>query len=204
VQYQSGEIPVLDAVYGLYLMSIVPEPYMIQFLEKVVGHWGSAQMIKTTEHFMQYLINIWRDYQPSATLFVAVMMLYESKTARQLSSELWYKATIEGTMNHQLLGETLGKLEHNEYAPLKRFTDLIVSNMLNLSNLHNEGLHTLLSAMITQMNDEPIKGTKKLLEIYLEVLSLTNLEIPQETHAKLKAWCEIKSLKSVVKKAVKG
>jgi hypothetical protein len=103
-------------------------------------------------------------------------------------------------MNHQLLGETLGKLEHNEYAPLKRFTDLIVSNMLNLSNLHNEGLHTLLSAMIVQMNDAPIKGTKKLLEIYLEVLSLTGLDVSKKTRKKLKIWAEVKSLKSVAKK----
>ena len=200
IEYQNSEISILDVIYGLYLMPLTPEPYIVKFLENIIGHWGSSQTKKATEYFVKYLIDIWRDFQPSATTFVAVMMLYESKTARQLSSELWYKATTEGTMNHQLLGEILGKLEHNEYAPLKRFTDLVVSNMLNLSSLHNQALHTLLSSMISQMNDEPIKGTKKLLEIYLEVLSLTNLEIPQKTRTKLQIWGEVKSLRSVVKK----
>jgi len=54
--------------------------------------------------------------------------------------------------------------------------------------------------MIAHMSDEPIKGVKKLLEIYLEVLSLTNLEIPQETCTKLDVWSEVKSLRSIVKK----
>jgi len=76
--------------------------------------------------------------------------------------------------------------------------------MLNLSSLHNQGLHTLLSAMIAHMSDEPIKGVKKLLEIYLEVLSLTNLEIPQETCTKLDVWGEVKSLKNLVKKYYKN
>jgi hypothetical protein len=63
-------------------------------------------------------------------------------------------------MNHKLLGETLGRLEHNEYAPLKRFSDLIVESMLGVSTLHNHALFSLLNAMLPQMNDEPIKGKK--------------------------------------------
>ena len=131
------------------------------------------------------------------------MAIHENKTLRNLNAELWHKATLEGTMNHQLLGEALGKLEHNEYAPLKRFTDLVVSNMLNLSTLHNQGLHTLLSSMMSHMNDEPIKGTKKLLEIYAEVLSLTGEKVPDKAVQKLGGWGKVKSLKSVVKKILK-
>ena len=54
--------------------------------------------------------------------------------------------------------------------------------------------------MIPQMNDIPIKGTKKLLEIYMEILSLTGLGVPIETMEKLGVWGEVKSLKSIVKK----
>ena len=133
-------------------------------------------------------------------LFIATSMLYSDQTSRSLSAELWIKATQENSMKQQLLGETLGKLEHNEYAPLKRFTDLVVANMLNLSILHNKGLHMLLSTMISQMNDKPIKGTKKLLEIYFEVMSLTKLSVPRETLEKLELWGEVKSLAGVVKK----
>jgi hypothetical protein len=156
------------------------------------------------EVIMPILIDIWGNYGDNNYLFIARTFTDTSKITRQFTSELWIKATLEGAINHQLLGETIGKLEHNEYAPLKRFTDLIVSNMLNISTLHNQGLHTLLSSMIVQMNDEPIKGTKKLLEIYLEVLSLTKLDVPSETVEKLEIWGEVKSLKSIVKKLDKN
>ena len=155
------------------------------------------------ESIMPTVTEIWGEYGNSNCLFIARIFTDVSKTTRQFSAELWHKAALEGTMNHQLVGETLGKLEHNEYAPLKRFTDLIVSNMLNLSTLHNQGLHTLLSSMIAHMNDEPIKGTKKLLEIYAEVLSLTGEKVPDETMQKLVVWGEVKSLKSAVKKILK-
>ena len=147
---------------------------------------------------MLYLVEAWRNFGSSAYLFVAYMMLYTSKPLRHLSAELWYKATFEGTMNQRLLGEILGKLEHNEYAPLKRFTDLVTSHMLHLSDLHDQGLHTLLSSMIANMNDEPIKGTKKLLEIYVEVLHTIKRAIPDETLEKLVLWIEIKNLRKTI------
>jgi len=74
--------------------------------------------------------------------------------------------------------------------------------MLNISSLHNRGLEILLSSMIKQMNDEPIKGTKKLLEIYLEVLSLTKQKPSQELLDKLGVWGEVKSLKVIVKNII--
>jgi len=173
----------------------------IEYPNREYNYDTEPERVKYNLTMLQLLNDIWLiDNHEITYLFVARSLIDENKSIRTLASELWYKATTEGTMNHHLLGKTLGKLEHNEYAPLKRFTDLLVSDMLNISPLHNQGLHTLLSAMIAHMSDEPIKGVKKLLEIYLEVLSLTNLEIPQETCTKLDVWSEVKSLRSVVKK----
>ena len=193
-----GDFPSLDAIYGLYLFSTVPEPYLSKLTQKASEDWGSAQMERVLEQIMLYLVEAWRNFGSSAYLFVAYMMLYTSKPLRHLSAELWYKATFEGTMNQRLLGEILGKLEHNEYAPLKRFTDLVTSHMLHLSDLHDQGLHTLLSSMIANMNDEPIKGTKKLLEIYVEVLHTIKRAIPDETLEKLVLWIEIKNLRKTI------
>ena len=198
-----GDFPSLDAIYGLYLFSTVPEPYLSKLTQKAAEDWGSAQMVRALEQIMLYLVEAWRDFGPSAYLYVAYMMLYTCKPLRHLSAELWYKATLEGAMNQRLLGEMLGKLEHNEYTPLKQFTDLIVSHMLHLSDLHDQGLHTLLSSMIANMNDEPIKGTKKLLEIYLEVLHTTKLTMPDDTREKIVHWDETKSLKTIIKKVLK-
>ena len=155
------------------------------------------------EPFMPSVFEIWNNFGDNVYLFVAKTFIDENKTTRQFSSELWIKATIEGTMNHQLLGETLGKLEDAEYAPLKRFTDLIIDSMLSISTLHNKALFSLLNAMLPQMNDEPIKGMKKLLEIYYEVLSITNEKAPLEVLEKLKTWTKVKSLSVIVKKIEK-
>jgi hypothetical protein len=133
-------------------------------------------------------------------LFIALSLMHEAKTTRTLSAELWIKAVSEGTMNHQLLGETLGKLENAEYAPLKRFTDLIIDSMLGISTLHNQALFSLLNAMLPQMNEEPIKGMRKLLELYYEVLHIIDDQVPLNVLTKLEIWGEIKSLNVIVKK----
>ena len=149
------------------------------------------------------LFNLWQKDCQNCYLYLALAICIKDTTIRNLASELWIKTVGEGTINHQLLGETLGKLQHAEYAPLKRFTDLIIANMLGISSLHNKSLAELLSAMISQMNDEPIKGTKKLLEIYLEVLSLTEQKPSSGVLEKLGVWGEVKSLSVIVKKIEK-
>jgi len=194
-----------DSIYSYTRLFTDDLPFILSLVPNIPNFILEARYKTPQTDFevmMPMVIEIWGDYGNSNYLFLARTFTDTSKTTRQLSSELWYKATTEGTMNHHLLGKTLGKLEHNEYAPLKRFTDLVVSDMLNISPLHNQALHTLLSSMIAHMSDEPIKGVKKLLEIYLEVLSLTNLEIPQKTRTKLDVWGEVKSLRSVVKKVL--
>lgn len=148
------------------------------------------------------LMEIWDTPGEIEYLYLALILTYEDKTIRNIASELWIKAISEGSIDHQLLGKILGKLEHDEYAPLKRFTDLIVSNMLNLSSMHNTGLALLISSMIMQMNDKPIKGTKKLLEIYFEVLNLTESRLAGEERflKKLAVWSDVKSLSVILRK----
>lgn len=189
-EYSSSEI-------ALYLTPTLPH--------FILEAWYKTPQVSEKIHTMtlQALIQVWNFKDSNVYLYLARVMIDESKTVRTLSSELWIKAIGEGTMNNTLLGETLGKLEHNEYAPLKRLTDLIVESMLNISSLHNQSLYELLSAMIPQMSDEPIKGLKKLLEIYLEVLTLTKQKPMDEVMNKLTIWSETKSLKSVCNKIKK-
>jgi len=76
------------------------------------------------------------------------------------------------SVNSELLGEIIGKHEAIEFAPLKRLTDLLVSNMFRISDLHNEALEAMLTSLLSQLSPKPITNLKKLLEIYLEVLSV--------------------------------
>jgi Na+/H+-dicarboxylate symporter len=55
------------------------------------------------------------------------------------------------------------------YAPLKRFTDLVVAKMMGVSPSGNAALSLVLRAMLTSIGDAPVKGVKKLVAIAEEV-----------------------------------
>ena len=203
VRYSYDMISKYDTCSFLTLTPTLPHFILENVLVLIANSYESSYAKRTVEGLIALLIEIWDDFNDSTYLFLAVVFMSGDKVSRTLASELWIKVTTEGTMNHNLLGETLGRLEHNEYAPLKRLTDLIIANMLNISSLHNQGLLELLSTMIPKMNDEPIKGAKKLLEIYLEVLSLTKSSVPEGVSKKLQVWGIVKSLKSIINKIQK-
>lgn len=104
-------------------------------------------------------------------LFIATCMLLNDKTIRLYAAELWIKGVKEKTINSETLGEIIGKHEQNGLAPLKRFTDLILSGMLHISSVHDNELEKLLTACIANMAEKPLTNSKKLLDIYVEVLA---------------------------------
>jgi hypothetical protein len=127
--------------------------------------WNTKNIINT----LSILYELWDDYNKSAYLYLAYSFLHTDKTIRNLAVEIWIKYTGIEKINDELLGIILGKLVKKEIAPLKRFTDLIISSMLSISKNHNTNLEIIVNNIILQMNDIPIKGTKKLLVIYKEL-----------------------------------
>jgi hypothetical protein len=69
----------------------------------------------------------------------------------------------------------IGTHEKLEWAPVKRFTDLIQHQMLSVSKNHNNALEELISNILLQM-DKPVTNLKKLLEVYHEVLAFNQSE----------------------------
>ncbi|MEO3406920.1 DUF6493 family protein [Mucilaginibacter sp. CAU 1740] len=110
-------------------------------------------------------------YGDAGHLFIATCMLLNDKTVRLYAAELWIKGIKEQTIDSKKIGEIIGKHEYNGLAPLKRLTDLILSNMLHISPAHDRKLEQLLATCISNMNAKPLNNTKKLLDIYLEVLA---------------------------------
>ncbi len=133
-----------------------------------------------------------------AHLFVAACMLSSDKTVRALAGELWIQSTRTQQINNEKLGEYIGKHFSIEFVPLKRFTDLLTENMLNISAYHNEQLQDLIENILLHLPVEPIKGLKKLLEIYLEIVSRTNKQSPEVLNAKMDDWASTKSLTKVL------
>jgi hypothetical protein len=136
-----------------------------------------------------------------SNLFIASCMISSDKTIRTYAAELWIKGVNETRIDSEAIGTIIGKHEQIELAPLKRFTDLVISNMFQISKKHNRALESLLACCIEQMSDIPISGCKKLLEIYAEVLSVNKSTIINEpVITRLNTWESTETLKRVIQK----
>jgi hypothetical protein len=116
-------------------------------------------------------------------------MLSADKTVLNIAGELWLKAVSENNINSGEIGTIIGIHERIEFAPLKRFTDLVMQNLFRVSTLHNNELQILIEHILVQLPDEPNRNLKKLLEIYQELL-MTNqstIKLSQVTD-RLKVW----------------
>ena len=145
-----GAYPPLEECRALILTPAAPEHILSTLIDRNFkdgdGRIDTAVIVRNTFDTLTLLGEIWSDNDSEITyLYLSFTLLVQDKTLRTLAAELWIKAVSEGTMNAELLGQTLGRLEHGDYAPLKRFTDLIDAHMLNITSLHNRALEAVLA-----------------------------------------------------------
>jgi hypothetical protein len=100
-------------------------------------------------------------------LYLSACLLCSNKTAATYAAEIWIQS--HRTLDNQLLGSMMGAHLRIAYAPLKRFTDLVVAKMMGVSPSGNAALSLVLRAMLTSIGDAPVKGVKKLVAIAEEV-----------------------------------
>ncbi|MCW3466752.1 DUF6493 family protein [Chitinophaga nivalis] len=133
-------------------------------------------------------------------LFVASCMFHADKTIRAYAAELWISGVMTGYIDSREIGRITGLEERIEWAPLKRFTDLIAGSMIKISALHNRELEILLTTCLEQLPDKPIKDLKKLLELYHEVLSVNGQPVSSNiVQEKLQQWQQTAGLKKTIK-----
>ena len=69
----------------------------------------------------------------------------------------------------------------------------------DVSPLHNRELEKLLTAMLAELPEKPVKDLKKLLEIYAEILSINNTKVKDERVLHLlDVWKGVANLKKAV------
>lgn len=194
-----------DDVKFLYLTPNNPSAYLSHVIHNNLS-WSTfynESSKKNMSNILKGLHNVWyrSDYFEATYLFLATGLLCSEKVARELAAEIWIKSNSENTIDNLLLGQILGRLESQEYAPLKRFTDLLASNLLNISKSHNYSLLVAIDSMLSCMNKVPIRGLKKLIELFVELkLNFKDYQIQHETQNNINKWQEVKSLKSTLKK----
>lgn len=100
-------------------------------------------------------------------VYLAASLLCSDKTAASTAVEIWIQGV--DTIDHRLLGSMLGKIQAIEFAPMKRFTDLVLAKMMGVSNQCDAALSAVLSVMIGELPVAGVKGQKKLEGILKEV-----------------------------------
>lgn len=135
---------------------------------------------------------------PMTTLFLACCMLCSEKNIRNYAAEIWLERSINQQIDNRLLGQTLGTLLDAEWAPVKRLTDMAVSNFLSASPQHNVALQQTVEAVLSHIT-RPVTNLKKLLEIYNELLALNHAKANAKEIPRLQTWKTENSLKKVVK-----
>ena len=150
---------------------------------------------------LEALVQLNVRYGETGHLFIAAAMLSADKTIQSFAAELWIKHGGRH-IDSERIGRMIGTIETIEFAPLKRFTDLLSSSMINVSGAHNKELGILIGALLTNLNSDAITNLKKLLEIYYELVSINQSEVPASVKDRLLAWSTSPSLKKPIEKLI--
>lgn len=102
-------------------------------------------------------------------LQLAFCLFAPVKEIKDYAASLWTEQVQVGYLNHAHLGHKIAELLQVQWLPLKRFIDVIEINMLHTSTLHDRALKELLSVLLTELKDKPIRSLKKLSQVYKEL-----------------------------------
>ncbi|MEL6804443.1 MAG: DUF6493 family protein, partial [Bacteroidota bacterium] len=123
------------------------------------------------------------------------------RSIRQLAADIFVQKISQQLISATKIGEVIGKLERDEYGPLKRLTDLIEQQMLRVTATHNQALIKMLEAFFAELSITKLRNLKRLLEIYHELLVQAGRS-PQEPNAiaQIHIWAEQSATKAIAKK----
>ena len=178
-----------------------PEPILAETINECLRHsefWeaGDKKMVTAV---IQFLYEIWDAPGEMSYLFLGACLLSVDKAILQTAGEIWLKGVSTGKMDNAALGRVIGLLESIEFAPLKRFTDLLTQHLFKVSPLHDRELQILIAHILAQLADEPIKNLKKLLEIYGELIAANHLSIGNvDVTNKLEHWKNMGDLEKII------
>ena len=186
----------------LYLFANNPEPLLGQITKEALKHaaFYSETDKKIVTSALKALHHLWKPGMGEmAHFFLAACMLTNDKTAAALAAEIWLQGVKNKSVNSTMIGRTCGMLLLGELAPLKRFTDLLEQYIPGVSHAQNTVMLELITALLGALPYAPVKGLKKLLEIFLEILALNNEAAGDNAlTAKLTQWKQTDSLAKLV------
>jgi Family of unknown function (DUF6493) len=142
-------------------------------------------------------------FNRNSLLVLATACFQQKREARGFAAEVLISHFQEQTIEPEKLGEQMGYLITNKYGPVQRFVD-VVSLVKDASPLHNQGLLLMLNTLIISIKDisEFPTNTKKLLEIYFDLLTKSKKKASPEIIEIMTKWQSNASLKSICKQII--
>ncbi len=186
------------------IISMFPNNSEIVFsrlVSRCFGHdWWEVNEEKIGNKIFEILMENPQNPLEAGHLMIACSLFAKPKSVKAYAAEYWSQLVSRDAINSNLIGEIIAKFQYIEYYPLKRFTDLINEQMMNLSQKHNTALLNTIEAAIPLMNNKPIKNTKKLLELYNELrLKACSNSLSEKVNLQLENWKSSGTLKKIIK-----
>lgn len=153
----------------LFSMPWQPDGTLMRFIA-MNFHCVYNATIKSNLEILQALFDLPLPLTPMGHLMIALSLLHSDKTVRSLAGELWMdKCRRPDGVNSAVIGDALGRLEAQGWAPLKRFTDLAMQSLMGVSARHNAALLEMVNAMASHLDGVKISNYKKLVELRQEL-----------------------------------
>lgn len=165
--------------------------------------WLDLEMVEVVIRATKKLSQIWGNFGKLSYLFLACTLYYPKKICRYTAASIWIDGVNNKQMDNLTLGIALGKLLNSNLAPLKRFTDLILSHWMELSKTHDQALEKLVRHFILEIESSKHRGFNKILVIYYELLIKTNSKPKPHIIEKISQWKDSKTLVSTIIKIEK-
>ena len=184
-----------------WLTPNMPEPLLVWCIRSAIYYpmLNEVREIGITKATIEALHQLRHTWHEASYILEASCMLVADKTSRSYAAEIWIDRVGKGCIDSKRIGKILGSHQHTGWGPLKRLTDLIQQQMMNVSPLHNRELEKLIVAMLAGLPEKPIKDLKKLLEIYAELLSINHSKAKDEQVLHLlDVWKGVANLKKAV------
>jgi uncharacterized protein DUF6493 len=189
----------------LRVMSVLPNHPDVLLANTIDSCMSSASLMEVQEKKMvlrtlEAIHLIKPDPCEIFHLFIATAMLNADDTCRAVAAEIWIDRVPQGSIDSERMGAIIGTHQRIEWAPMKRFTDLVAGRMQKISANHNEALEKMLTVCLLQLPATGIKDLKKILEIFHET-SVNNgrsAKMNTELISKLREWKEFPSVKKTV------
>ena len=185
----------------VWLAPNTPEPLFVWCIRCAIYDpmLNEVREVGIPQATIEALHQLRHEWHETSYLLEASCMLVADKTSRSYAAGIWTDRVNTGCIDSARIGRILGSHQRTGWGPLKRLTDLIQQQMINVSPLHNRELELLLTSLIAELPEQPVKELKKLLEIYSELLSVNNSRVTDERILQLlEIWKNTANLKKVI------